>query len=1782
MNRSTLKLFNILPFKKVVSTITLTCFIITILYTSGFSSFFEKDRDQRRTPQAVYHRWATVAEQVQGRQLIEFKDKEKNQVYRFNKEGKLVEVEDKNKGVVFKYTYDKKGNVKVEVVDLREKKNQNVETSKENQNQHKQTELILAKAEVFTNKLLNAPPEKQQKMLESVGISVEEVKNLSKEEIKQKVIEYIQTNKNLPLGEVTVKQLTQNLQQLLDNTRNALTLVFTNLVRQFIGEKKKETEGEVLVSIEDIQVAAEKQGIKLNSAEINFKQLKEVLESSPAIVYLKGKDGKGLFLIVTDIKDDKVIGIDANGKKTVIMGVNEFLFKWSGKTLSVANIGEELDRETKENTKGTFFTKLFDNIKKVFTQQQLQQSIQQTTTQTSQTEAQQVISLIEQWLNEYINADPAKKALMAAQLGLSVDQLANLSAETVKQIIDYLKSQDNKIFNCAIQALAQILGSGTANLNKLVFESIIIDILTGVLRPGSNSMGEQLQLSMFAIQQTAKLNGIDLTGYHTTLEGLKNALESGQYVVARLDLGGGVGHFVNVTKIENGMVYYIDSDGSLKSMSLEVWNQLWDGNVLTTDQTLANLSGTTQLGQNQMMALVGSLRHVMSCFPAGTKVLMADGSQKNIEEIKIGDKIIGYDGEKNVVVEVIDLIAPLRDHIYRITFEDGTVLENTREHPLYTKEGWKSFAPKHTLYETNGDLHVGLLNVGDEVLTVTGKYLKIVKIEYRKGIFQTYNLKKISYTHNFYVNGLLTHNCGRTSSQQTSGGGSSTSSSSSSQQASSQRTSSQQTSGGRSSTSSSSSSQQASSQQTSSQQTPGGRSLTPSPSSTPQPRLPSSSPVPNAPSKPAVSPLSNAPKVGDDGVSWDTIDEATKAMFGYDRAKWEAERQAYLNARAAGMSDEEARHYASAFTNNGISYAGGSPVVLWSPNSKPPLPGNSLINTIFSTVLDPTKWGKTFEDRRRYFADVAVKIYAIQSGSWSGINEVWNRAYESYKEELVSVNGPQGMYGNNILIANTLFGKITLADSTCIYTNPDGTQVRGTLLAGARLSDSNEIIEGEFKFSGTIEITKKQTDLETSGGGILPVVKTNAVVIETEKSYLCSNGIVSIRNGNMVVIGIGATFKAGSSLGYYRTDENGRQYGSVIKVLSGSITLVGYDTEGNAIYTSAGGYATTSLTTKLIDETTYISHDGKRTITQSEYNKLSEAEKAEYKISHKGTGDVVTNTIYFNYNTNGVMSAYSVVLGKGQNLKGHGKIIEGRVLQYWQVGTTELNGKTYRVLARDKEGKLKSAGIYYDNVITKREVKSKVPIEGSVEDISVVIESRFNGWEGNLEFSVNAAVKDGKKEYKSNTVVSCDDGVVLIGVYDSTSKKNIYYEVNNKNNLRRIEGSAKYTATDENKGIRLNYEIDNRGELKTTYQIRFGNIWWTVDSLGTDGNDFVAYLKSKGYEDHKDVYYVLVQDKNSNWVWKQVTKEGVNGWKVREDTVQGQQRRLLVKEGSSTTLQQAIGSNSGNLDGMNFSLPLNTQVEKAFDGELGILGWRVLNDTQININGNNYSLLAGSFVTKGQDGNLVILDGGIQVRADQNLVWTVKENKTNIPAGDASLNDSRFRTTAIIQAKINSDGSITYSFSNGILRVRNNQLVPLHRGAVVLIGSNIFGTRVVEGNDAVVDFASDGRLVLKAKDPGKKTHLVTATQIEDENGSVIDVEIDRWVDSRGIANGHIEMRYGDGDTFMGAKVSSLAYRDVGVSDKGSGYVIAKYQFANLNTYITDGINEEHIVEHMLY
>lgn len=148
-----------------------------------------------------------------------------------------------------------------------------------------------------------------------------------------------------------------------------------------------------------------------------------------------------------------------------------------------------------------------------------------------------------------------------------------------------------------------------------------------------------------------------------------------------------------------------------------------------------------------------------TCFVAGTKILMEDRSEKNIEDVKVGDRVMGYDGKKQIGVVVKELDAPLRDHYYDVTLTDGTVIGVTDEHPLYTSEGWKSISPKHTAQE-NPDLKVKALKVGDKVLKDTGNYVEIASMVRYQGPVQAYNLKKVSDYNNFYADGVLAHNKG--------------------------------------------------------------------------------------------------------------------------------------------------------------------------------------------------------------------------------------------------------------------------------------------------------------------------------------------------------------------------------------------------------------------------------------------------------------------------------------------------------------------------------------------------------------------------------------------------------------------------------------------------------------------------------------------------------------------------------------------------------------------------------------------------------------------------------------------------------------------------------------------------------------------------------------------------------------------------------------------------------------------------------------------------------------
>jgi hypothetical protein len=153
-----------------------------------------------------------------------------------------------------------------------------------------------------------------------------------------------------------------------------------------------------------------------------------------------------------------------------------------------------------------------------------------------------------------------------------------------------------------------------------------------------------------------------------------------------------------------------------------------------------------------------------SCFLPGTPVLYPDGSHKPIENVDVGDVVLGYVPETRQFVDatVLELESPMRDDYYIITFEDGAILKITDEHPVYARngnrEGWFSIIPEYT-YDDAGMI-VQRLRAGDEVLTAWESWARIDDITHVDQKVQTYNLKQVSNANTFFASGFLVHNKG--------------------------------------------------------------------------------------------------------------------------------------------------------------------------------------------------------------------------------------------------------------------------------------------------------------------------------------------------------------------------------------------------------------------------------------------------------------------------------------------------------------------------------------------------------------------------------------------------------------------------------------------------------------------------------------------------------------------------------------------------------------------------------------------------------------------------------------------------------------------------------------------------------------------------------------------------------------------------------------------------------------------------------------------------------------
>ena len=139
--------------------------------------------------------------------------------------------------------------------------------------------------------------------------------------------------------------------------------------------------------------------------------------------------------------------------------------------------------------------------------------------------------------------------------------------------------------------------------------------------------------------------------------------------------------------------------------------------------------------------------HLFFCFVAGTKVKTENGF-KNIEDIKIGEKVYSFNLDNNEIElkEVLELIHSSAKDTYKMTI-GGKTVEMTSKHQVYiVDKGWTR------AYN---------IKIGDMMLSASGDKVKITNIEHIKydEPINTYNLA-VEDNSNYFVTDIqvLVHN----------------------------------------------------------------------------------------------------------------------------------------------------------------------------------------------------------------------------------------------------------------------------------------------------------------------------------------------------------------------------------------------------------------------------------------------------------------------------------------------------------------------------------------------------------------------------------------------------------------------------------------------------------------------------------------------------------------------------------------------------------------------------------------------------------------------------------------------------------------------------------------------------------------------------------------------------------------------------------------------------------------------------------------------------------------
>ncbi|MFH1237731.1 MAG: Hint domain-containing protein [Candidatus Aenigmatarchaeota archaeon] len=199
----------------------------------------------------------------------------------------------------------------------------------------------------------------------------------------------------------------------------------------------------------------------------------------------------------------------------------------------------------------------------------------------------------------------------------------------------------------------------------------------------------------------------------------------------------GKGVFITADDLKVGDVIYVLKNGALSPEKITSKELLME----PVDVYNLKIEGTETFFADQFAVHNKN----PDCFLPGTKILMADGSEKNIEDIKFGDVVMSFEDEK-LIPRPVNKIFP--------TSKDNYILLKTENHEAKVRG-------THKFYVGNGVFkRLNDIVVGDVIYVLENSKLvpeKVISKELKKEAVDVYNFE-VAGSHTYIANGFAVHN----------------------------------------------------------------------------------------------------------------------------------------------------------------------------------------------------------------------------------------------------------------------------------------------------------------------------------------------------------------------------------------------------------------------------------------------------------------------------------------------------------------------------------------------------------------------------------------------------------------------------------------------------------------------------------------------------------------------------------------------------------------------------------------------------------------------------------------------------------------------------------------------------------------------------------------------------------------------------------------------------------------------------------------------------------------